>query len=327
MCMTNFQFFQVRVVSAVLFLFYFLHVVQSTGRKDATGADVGTKKELVGVYSIYRKILSWGDAAIFCEKHEGHLATFVNMKDAQDVIDAIYKMSEPVSNEYLSGAKIAEFGLDRRYWIALTDLVSGEGHWVWAGKGVPLTYNLWYPGQPDHIDKDGKYIGRPEHCVALWNPIFHKGDRKHSFVDQECKRLYYFICEKDEKKLEQQKDWADKNKDRVDLYDGRSLSSLLFRGREREHHNNSQSVSQAQGRGLPLALPISGRNINNLIPRPGSDPKKQSKKVEWAKEEGFKEIFEPSESSSIEENTKQSSIVKTETKSTTYDEVADVFSL
>ena len=164
------------------------------------------------VVCIFSK-LTWGDAQNYCEHHEGHLATFINIQDAQAVIDKIFEVSDKITTEYLSGAETAEFGLDRRYWIGLTDLVSGEGNWVWAGVGKPLTYHaLWYPGQPDHIDKQGKYIGRPEHCVALWNPIFHKGDRKHSWVDQECNKLYYFICEADQQKLQTQEEWKNKNK-------------------------------------------------------------------------------------------------------------------
>ena len=77
---------------------------------------------------------------------------------------------------------------------------------------LPCAVVLWYPGQPDHIDKKGKYIGRPEHCVALCNPSFHKGDRKHSWVDKECNKLYFFICEADQEKLQTQVEWKNKNK-------------------------------------------------------------------------------------------------------------------
>jgi hypothetical protein len=290
---------------------------------DAHGEDVGKKMELVSPYSVYRKSLSWADAAIFCEKHEGHLATFVNIEDAKKVIEKIYAISEKVSSEYLSGAKTAEFGLDRRYWMALTDLVSGEGNWVWAGKGAPLTYNLWYPGQPDHIDKNGNYIGRPEHCGALWNPIFHKGDRRHSFVDQECKRQYYFICETNPDKLKKQKEWDEANKNKQPS--GKSVSMLLFQ-RGREHHDSHSELEQnpmSKGRGI--ILHGNGRSANMLE---RSNDKTEGKSAEkWTGEDGFKELFEASQSSSIEDASKYVLVTKSKDKSASQEEVSDVFSL
>ena len=153
--------------------------------------------------------MTWSDARSYCEKTEGHLATFESPQDAVEISEKIYEVSEKVTSDFLGGKTKAEFGLNRRYWIGLTDIGTGEGKWAWAGKGTPLKYkSMWYAGQPDHIDERGKYIGRAEHCIGLWNPIFHKGNRRHSFADMECDLKYYFICEKDDQKIQAQKEYA-----------------------------------------------------------------------------------------------------------------------
>ena len=124
------------------------------------------------------------------------------------MVESIFELSK-FSDAYDWGKETEEFGLDRRYWIGLTDLLE-EGKWGWAGKGRPLTYNsMWYPNQPDHVNRDGSIkTGRPQHCVCLWNPAYWKLDangqksQRHSFDDAECDRQYYFICEKDQAKLD-----------------------------------------------------------------------------------------------------------------------------
>ncbi|CAL8091225.1 unnamed protein product [Orchesella dallaii] len=52
---------------------------------------------------------------------------------------------------------------------------------------------LWYPGQPDHGKKTQKNE-TVEHCVVLWNPIFHEKET-HTFNDEPCMNKHYPICE------------------------------------------------------------------------------------------------------------------------------------
>ena len=44
-------------------------------------------------------------------------------------------------------------------------------------------------------------------CIGLWNPVFHKGNRRHSAADMESDIKYYFICEKDEQNIQAQKEY------------------------------------------------------------------------------------------------------------------------
>ncbi|ODN05705.1 Asialoglycoprotein receptor 1, partial [Orchesella cincta] len=87
---------------------------------------------------------------------------------------------------------VKELGTTNWIIIRLTDIVQ-EGKWYWINDGSELSYEFWYPNQPDHQKINGA-LKSGEHCVTLWNPAYHAKDN-HSFNDDECKNKYYAICD------------------------------------------------------------------------------------------------------------------------------------
>lgn len=93
-----------------------------------------------------------------------HLAVLPTKEMANKLVEALYQKS--ASGDQVDGAlpKTFEIGLNRRYWIGLSDIMD-EGKWTWVGLGKELDYNFWYPGQPSH--GPGKQITewiKGEHC-------------------------------------------------------------------------------------------------------------------------------------------------------------------
>ncbi|CAG7717515.1 unnamed protein product [Allacma fusca] len=153
------------------------------------------KRHLLRNYIIYRKPLSWNESQTFCKEKHGFLATFDHHEDANATIESIFKISKPPSANYITGVEKDEFGLDRKYWIGLTDQFTGTGNWLWTGKGKLLSYqSLWYSDQENQTDstEEGNH---EKHCVALGNPKYHLKDQRHTFIDQDCESKNYFICE------------------------------------------------------------------------------------------------------------------------------------
>jgi len=140
-------------------------------------------------FIIFRKSLNIIDAETACAITVGRMAVFPDEATAKLVIEEIAKLSEPYSQAYDDSFRKFEFGMDRRYWIGLSDL-SQEGDWTWMSDGEKLDYPApWYEGQPDHLKS-----GRLEHCVSLWNPIYYENEH-HSWNDESCEHKLYFICE------------------------------------------------------------------------------------------------------------------------------------
>jgi hypothetical protein len=69
-----------------------------------------------------------------------------------------------------------------RYWTGGNDLET-EGKWVWISHGCPIKFNGWKKNQPDN------YKGI-EHCA------FMSLIRAFQWVDTNCKKLSFYICEK-----------------------------------------------------------------------------------------------------------------------------------
>ncbi|XP_021945081.1 mucin-5AC [Folsomia candida] len=101
---------------------------------------------------------SWDEAKVTCETTIGRLAVLPSADDAENLIDEIKAISTPYSLEYDRSVKMYEFGMDRRYWIGLSDQEE-ESNWVWVDNQGKLGYDFWYPNQPDHIISKN-----PEHC-------------------------------------------------------------------------------------------------------------------------------------------------------------------
>ncbi|CAL8110692.1 unnamed protein product [Orchesella dallaii] len=142
---------------------------------------------------ILRKKLPWGEASAICDKKYFRLAKLGTREKAQELVDKIESISEKYTPEYDKKYMEIEFGMDRRYWIGLTDQIE-DGKWYWTHDGSELTYDFWYPNQPDH--KKATDNSR-EHCVTLWNPgYFHDTYNKHTFNDEECLNTNYAICDK-----------------------------------------------------------------------------------------------------------------------------------
>ncbi|CAL8110696.1 unnamed protein product [Orchesella dallaii] len=148
--------------------------------------------EMLENWIIVRKSMTWGDAAMYCNEKYFRLTVLPALDNAKGLIDKIKTLSKPYDPGYDKLYKEVEFGMDRRYWIGLTDLME-EGKWTWIQDGTELAYELWYPKQPDHKMADGATKSL-EHCVSLWNPGYNNKD-SHSFNDEDCKNKYYPICD------------------------------------------------------------------------------------------------------------------------------------
>ncbi|CAL8110318.1 unnamed protein product [Orchesella dallaii] len=141
---------------------------------------------------IVRKKMTWGEAATYCNYKYLRLAVLDEVMSAEQLIGKLSNISEPYTDEYDKKNATVEFGMDRRYWIGLSDQMQ-EGKWVWIQDGSQLQYmRFWYPGQPDHNKTTQNK--KLEHCVTLWNPGYHYQD-KHSFNDEECLNEHYAICD------------------------------------------------------------------------------------------------------------------------------------
>ncbi|CAL8113976.1 unnamed protein product [Orchesella dallaii] len=139
-------------------------------------------------FSILRKRVTWPEAVTECQSRATRLVSLPLMEDAKSLIDAIKNNSQPFFDGYEDEVMKYEFGMDRRYWIGLTDMVI-EGEWEWITEGYALRYsNMWYIGQPDHTRNSTS-----EHCCVLWNPGYEYGDT-HTFNDEDCSNKHYAVC-------------------------------------------------------------------------------------------------------------------------------------
>ncbi|CAL8070682.1 unnamed protein product [Orchesella dallaii] len=186
------------VIGVVLIFQLISSASTSNALLDATLSDEGEPlvRNLEGTgWIILRKRLTWGEASAYCDLKYFRLAMLPTKALAEELVNKIASISEPYSQEYDRKYMSVEFGMDRRYWIGLTDQVEFD-KWYWTHDGSPLKYHFWYPGQPDH------QISLPdntrEHCVSLWNPGYHYGN-KHSFNDEWCLGENYAICDTKEK--------------------------------------------------------------------------------------------------------------------------------
>ena len=131
-------------------------------------------------YEFYNIQVPWNQAYRFCENKGGHLVTISD--DAENF--AVYE---------LCGGSIGAI------WIGATDF-NREGNWYWV-TGEPLSYNAWYPGEPNntgsaenygmmYIDAgtlgDSSTVG----TIRKWN------DTKLSFVPN-VSYTVGFVCEYD----------------------------------------------------------------------------------------------------------------------------------
>lgn len=67
-------------------------------------------------------------------------------------------------------------------WLGATDIAK-EGTWLSAEKNTTLTYENWYPGQPNNNDGN-------QNCLSLYEPF------NHTWCDEDCSELYQYICER-----------------------------------------------------------------------------------------------------------------------------------
>ncbi|ODM98293.1 Hepatic lectin [Orchesella cincta] len=138
-------------------------------------------------FIILRKRLTWIEAISECANQSKQLAALPTVQDAKLLVEEIRAISQAYYDNYSNNRKSHEFGMDRRYWIGLTDLIR-EGDWQWVGAGSDLDYNFWYKDKPNHVSG-----GKPKHCACLANPSYQLGDH-HQFIDDDCTKRYYAIC-------------------------------------------------------------------------------------------------------------------------------------
>lgn len=151
------------------------------------------------------------EARDICKNRTGRLAVLPKRQDAESLVAEIKAISTPFSEEDFFKNIRHEFGMDRRYWIGLSDIIK-EGSWEWVQDGgndkVKLDYyNFWYPQVRNTIYCEYLFYVRQltfvrkqqpdipgEHCVTLWNPAYQLGE-SHTFNDENCGNKHYFICE------------------------------------------------------------------------------------------------------------------------------------
>ncbi|CAL8087065.1 unnamed protein product [Orchesella dallaii] len=138
-------------------------------------------------YIVLRKRLTWIEAISECANQSKQLAALPTVQDAKLLVEEIRAISQAYYGNYNENRKLHEFGMDRRYWIGLTDLIQ-EGTWQWVGSGSELNYNFWFKDRPTHLAG-----GKSKHCGCLANPSYHLGDHHH-FIDDDCTKKYYAIC-------------------------------------------------------------------------------------------------------------------------------------
>ncbi|KAJ8040013.1 Collectin-12 [Holothuria leucospilota] len=112
---------------------------------------------------------TWEDAAKACSsRREGAHLVFIK--------------SELENKEVSRLSKVASKGLEKRWWIGLTDKDT-EGVWKWYD--VSLTYANWHRNQPDNA-------GKNEDCGELG---FRWSGENAFWNDARCTRQKKFICE------------------------------------------------------------------------------------------------------------------------------------
>ncbi|ODN00705.1 Perlucin [Orchesella cincta] len=146
--------------------------------------------------------MTWGDAHAACEMFCSALAYVEKVEEAKKLGRALKDLMKDhnfVPDDYLTPAaeKKYEYGLDRRYWIGLSD-IDTEGTWMWVGKNIKLNYDLWYPAQPDHLPNGTKKPNTVlEHCVVYWYPVFYAKIKEDfpTWNDEPCTNKHYAICD------------------------------------------------------------------------------------------------------------------------------------
>lgn len=97
-----------------------------------------------------------------------HLAVLPTKQSAHDLTEAIFENSVGAQELEAAEPRQIEFGISRRYWIALTNLGSENGtSWIWAGLRTQLNYdNFWFPGQPSQQRDPEANDTLTERCVS-----------------------------------------------------------------------------------------------------------------------------------------------------------------
>lgn len=101
-------------------------------------------------YTVINQSMSWGDARLYAESLGGHLVTISDDEENRFVAD-------------LARVK----GIRRSFWIGLTDEAE-EGHFAWV-TSEPLTYENWYPEEPNNYGGDEDYAEMGFHTPYSWN--------------------------------------------------------------------------------------------------------------------------------------------------------------
>ncbi|XP_052065633.1 perlucin-like protein [Mytilus californianus] len=117
-------------------------------------------------YMYVEEPMTWMDAQSLCYSIGGFLATVSNEKEMR----FIKSMTRVSSNNV---------------WLGATDMFT-EGRWVWIENLEPMSYNIWYPGEPGE--------GKRANCLVWYH---YKGFYWH---DTECYSKRMFICQRSVKR-------------------------------------------------------------------------------------------------------------------------------
>uniref|UniRef100_A0A8W8NZ14 C-type lectin domain-containing protein n=1 Tax=Magallana gigas TaxID=29159 RepID=A0A8W8NZ14_MAGGI len=114
-------------------------------------------------YWVGKDLATWHGAEVICSNIGANLVEIESPEEEDFIQSLVFNLTESV-------------------WLGATDIAE-EGTWLSAEKNTTLTYENWYPGQPNNNDGN-------QNCLSLYEPF------NHTWCDEDCSELYQYICER-----------------------------------------------------------------------------------------------------------------------------------